>query len=70
MVQNAQCAETGPYFPLTAGYIIQNGIAVPEDILKAPDWQIIFIILGSALMAMVIMLIALVSIKSQANNQL
>lgn len=61
MASGAQCAENGPFFPPTSGYIIQNGISVASDILKTPDWEIIFILLGTAFMAMVLMLLALVS---------
>ena len=64
MAQGAQCAENGPFFPPTSGYIIQNGISVSSDILKTPDWEIIFILLGTAFMAMVFMLLALVSVES------
>ncbi|XP_062603182.1 uncharacterized protein LOC134264959 [Saccostrea cucullata] len=60
MAQGAQCAENGPFFPPTSGYIIQNGITVASDILKTPDWEIIFILLGTAFIAMVFMLLALV----------
>jgi hypothetical protein len=61
MAQNTVCSEDGPFFPPTSRYFIQNGIGIASDILQAPDWAIIFIILGAALLAMVIMLIALVS---------
>ena len=60
MAQSAQCSTTGPFYPTTSSAIIQTGISVSQDILKEPDWAIIFILLGSAFLAMVIMVLLLV----------
>ncbi|CAH1789583.1 unnamed protein product [Owenia fusiformis] len=60
MAEFAQCAEDGPFFPTTPRSVIQNGMSIDQDILKAPDWALILILLGAALMCMVILVIALI----------
>lgn len=60
MAPNAQCSEDGPFFPTTARYTILMGVALDQEILKSPDWLVIFILLAAAFLAMVIMVLALV----------
>ncbi|KAH3750553.1 hypothetical protein DPMN_185080 [Dreissena polymorpha] len=55
-----QCAQTGPFFPVTTSNIVSNGIGFNQDILQAPDWPVIFILLGAGLLIIILMVIALV----------
>jgi hypothetical protein len=61
MAPNAQCSTTGPFYPTTASAIIATGVSVNNNILKEPDWAIIFILLGAAFLTMVLMVLLLVS---------
>lgn len=61
MAQDAQCTETGPFFPATSRYAIQNGVALDQEILKSPDWVVILFLLAAVFLAMVLLVIALVS---------
>ena len=62
MAPNAQCTEDGPFFPTTPRYVIQNGMAIAQDILKSPDWLVILILLAAVVMVMIIIILALVGI--------
>ena len=61
MAENAQCSESGPFFPSTPRYIIQNGIALESGILLAPDWLTIGLVLGLCVLLSILLVIALVS---------
>ena len=61
MAQNAQCSEDGPFFPSTPRYIVQNGIAVEQSILLAPDWLTISLVLVCVLVLTILLIVVLVS---------
>ena len=61
MAPNAKCSEEGPFFPATPRYLVQNGMAISQDILKTPNWLMIFMLLISVFLVLVLMVIALVS---------
>ena len=61
MSEDAQCTETGPFFPATPRYVIQNGMSIDQDILKSPDWLVILLLLAAVIVVFVIIVIALVS---------
>ena len=61
MAQNAQCSEDGPFFPSTPRYIVQNGIAVEQSILLAPDWLTIGLVLACVLILTILLICVLVS---------
>ncbi|XP_013391352.1 uncharacterized protein LOC106159584 [Lingula anatina] len=69
MAKDAQCSEDGPFFPTTPRYVIQNGIALEQDILKSPDWVLIAILLASVLVLMTIIVIALVLFRKYGWNK-
>ena len=60
--EGAQCQEDGPFFPTTPRYVIQNGLSINQDILKAPDWIVILCIMVAVLLVMALLIIALVSL--------
>lgn len=61
MAPGAQCAENGPFFSTTPRAVIQNGMAISQDILIMPDWLLIGLMMASFLLLMVILVIGLVS---------
>ena len=61
MAPDAQCTETGPFFPPTPRYAIQNGIALDQNILKSPDWVVILVLMAAVFLVMVLLVVALVS---------
>ena len=62
MALGAQCAEEGPFFSTTPRAVIQNGIAISQDILIMPDWLLIGLMMASLLLLMIILIIGLVSL--------
>lgn len=62
MQTSAKCAVTGPYFPVTQTNLVANNIGFNQDILQEPDWPVIFVLLGSGLVVIILMIIALVII--------
>jgi hypothetical protein len=61
MVKDSQCTEVGPFFPTTPRYAIQNGMSLDQEILKAPDWLVICILLAAVFLIIILLVIALVS---------
>lgn len=61
MALGAQCAEDGPFFATTPRSVIQNGMAISQDILIMPDWLLIGLMMASLLLLMIILVIGLVS---------
>ena len=64
MAPGAQCAEDGPFFATTPRSVIQNGMAISQDILIMPDWLLIGLMMASLLLLMIILVIGLVSAVS------
>ena len=62
MARGAQCAEDGPFFSTTPRSVIQNGMAISQDILIMPDWLLIGLMMASLLLLMIILVIGLVSL--------
>ena len=62
MARGAQCAENGPFFSTTPRTVIQNGMAISQDILIMPDWLLIGLMMASLLLLMIILVIGLVGI--------
>ncbi len=62
MARGAQCAENGPFFSTTPRSVIQNGMAISQDILIMPDWLLIGLMMASLLLLMIILVIGLVSL--------
>ena len=60
MARGAQCAENGPFFSTTPRTVIQNGMAISQDILIMPDWLLIGLMMASLLLLMIILVIGLV----------
>lgn len=60
MAPGAQCAEDGPFFSTTPRSVIQNGMAISQDILIMPDWLLIGLMMASLLLLMIILVIGLV----------
>ena len=60
LAEDAQCTETGPFFPTTTRYVIQNGFSLDQDILQAPDWLVILLLFVALILAFCIIVIALV----------
>ena len=67
MSSGSQCTEEGPFFPTSPRSIVQNGIAVKEDILQTPDWIIIIILIVVVVVCLIIIIIALVRNISYLN---
>lgn len=63
MALGAQCAEDGPFFSTTPRSVIQNGMAISQDILIVPDWLLIGLMMASLLLLMVILVIGLVRLN-------
>lgn len=61
MALGAQCAEDGPFFATTPRSVIQNGMAISQDILIMPDWLLIGLMMACLLLLMIILVIGLVS---------
>ncbi|CAB4034339.1 Hypothetical predicted protein, partial [Paramuricea clavata] len=59
MARGAQCAEDGPFFSTTPRSVIQNGMAISQDILIMPDWLLIGLMMASLLLLMIILVIGL-----------
>ena len=57
----AQCTEDGPFFPTTSRYVVQNGFAIDQDILQAPDWMVILLLFIAIVFAICIVIVALVT---------
>lgn len=64
MARGAQCAEDGPFFSTTPRAVIQNGIAVSQDILIMPDWLLIGMMMASLVLLMIVLVIGLVGFDS------
>jgi len=47
---------------VTTSNIVANGIGFNQDILQAPDWLVILLLLGSGLLIIILMIIALVRV--------
>jgi hypothetical protein len=62
MALGAQCAENGPFFSTTPRAVIQNGMAISQDILIMPDWLLIGLMMASLLLLMIILVIGLVRV--------
>ena len=62
MAANAKCTDEGPFFPLTARYAVQNGMALDNQILKSPDWVVISVLLAAVFLIVILLIIALVNI--------
>ena len=60
MARGAQCAENGPFFSTTPRSVIQNGMAISQDILIMPDWLLIGLMMASLVLLMIILVIGLV----------
>lgn len=60
MALGAQCAEDGPFFSTTPRAVIQNGMALSQDIVIMPDWLLIGLMMASLLLLMVVLVIGLV----------
>ena len=60
MALGAQCAENGPFFSTTPRAVIQNGMAISQDILIMPDWLLIGLMMASLLLLTIILVIGLV----------
>jgi len=61
MAPDATCTDEGPFFPLTARYAVQNGMALDDQILKSPDWVIICVLLAAVFLVIILLIIALVN---------
>ena len=61
MAEGAQCAEDGPFFSTTPRAVIQNGMAISQDILIMPDWLLIGMMMASLVLLMIVLIIGLVS---------
>ena len=63
MDENAQCTESGPFFPTTPRYVTQNGLAINQNVLKEPDWLVITLLLAAVFLATVVVIVALVGLS-------
>ena len=59
--ETVQCPNLGPFFPASPSVAIQLGIVRNDDILLAPNWLLIGIMLAGATILMGILVVALVS---------
>lgn len=69
MAQDAQCTEDGPFFPTTPRYVIQNGLSIDQDILRAPDWVVIVVLLALLIAAFIILILALILFRKYGWNK-